>query len=239
MTLNLIRQRTAKKIVEDRLASGKENQRDMLGSFLTHGLTKEEAQEELLVAVIAGSDTTATAIRSTLLFLMTSPLTYQKLKVEVKDAIQDHRISCPIQASESRNLPYLQAVIKEGLRMFPPVPHMMMVAAPKGGDVLKGIQVPEDTQIGVAYWPLVRDKGVFGNDAGVFRPERWLDADPEQLKRMTSTVDLVFRAGKWQCLGKTIAFMELEKVFVEVSLSDCHTQKMVCIAYVSIGFPSF
>ncbi|KAL9113883.1 MAG: hypothetical protein Q9227_002017 [Pyrenula ochraceoflavens] len=210
-------------IVEQRLALGKTNQRDILGSFLARGLTKEEAQGELLVAVIAGSDTTATAIRSTLLFLMTFPSTYQTLKAELKKGIREDAISCPIQASEARNLPYLQAVIKEGLRMFPPVPHMMMVAAPRGGDVLKGIKVPEGTQLGVAYWPLVRDKRVFGDDASVFRPERWLEAETEQLRKMTATVDLIFRAGKWQCLGKVIAFMELEKVFVELARKPLST----------------
>ena len=52
----------------DRLASANPYRRDMLGSFLAHGLTREEAQGELLLQIVAGSDTTATAIRMTMLY---------------------------------------------------------------------------------------------------------------------------------------------------------------------------
>jgi hypothetical protein len=52
----------------------------------------------------------------------------------------------------------------------------------------------------------------------VFRPERWLEvADAEKLREMEGTVDLVFGFGKYQCLGRNIAFLELNKAFVEVS----------------------
>ena len=57
---------------------------------------------------------------------------------------------------------------------------------------------------------------VFGADADMFRPERWLEAEPDQLKEMESVVDLVFGSGRWQCMGKQIVWTELRKVFVEV-----------------------
>ncbi len=59
---------------------------------------------------------------------------------------------------------------------------------------------------------------VWGPDAHEFRPERWLEADPEKLRDMDGTLDLVFGYGRWQCLGRNVAMMELNKVFVEVSL---------------------
>ena len=58
---------------------------------------------------------------------------------------------------------------------------------------------------------------IFGDDADCFRPERWLEAEPERLKEMENIVDLVFGSGRWLCLGKTMVLMELRKVFVEVS----------------------
>lgn len=192
--------------------------KDMLASFLRHGLTGDEAQGEALTNIIAGSDTTATAIRTTMLYLMSSPPAYRKLAEEVRTAAAAGRISNPITDEEARALPYLQAVIKEGLRVFPPVTGLMPTVVPAGGDVLGGVPVPEGTEIGWSAFGVQHSKRVYGTDAEVFRPERWLEGDAEHQRAMLGTWELVFKYGKWQCLGRTVALMELNKVFVEVSL---------------------
>ena len=69
----------ARKAVATRFGEKKQTARDMLGSFAAHGLTKDEAEAEAVVQVVAGSDTTATAIRATLLYIITSPRVYGKL----------------------------------------------------------------------------------------------------------------------------------------------------------------
>ncbi|CRK38888.1 hypothetical protein BN1708_016685 [Verticillium longisporum] len=205
----------AKKVVAERIASGKV-QRDMLGSFLAHGLTPEEAEGEALVQVLAGSDTTATAMRMTMVYLMTTPTAYNALTKEVRDACDRNLLSVPVQDAEARRLPYLQATIREGLRVFPPVTGLMSVAVPRGGDVMHGMSIPEGTQIGWSAFGVLRSKAVFGPDADTFRPERWLEAGDEELKAMTAQWELVFKYGKWQCLGKTVALLDLNKIFVEV-----------------------
>lgn len=58
---------------------------------------------------------------------------------------------------------------------------------------------------------------VWGVDAQYFRPERWLKGTPEEIKRREMNAELVFGYGKWQCLGKNVAQIELNKVFVEVN----------------------
>lgn len=190
----------------------------MLSSFLRHGLTREEAEGEALVNIIAGSDTTATAIRTTMLYLMSSPQVYRKLAHEVRTAAAEGRLSMPITDEEARALPYLQAVIKEGMRVFPPVAGLMPTVVPPGGDVIGGVPVPEGTEIGWSAFGVQHNKEVYGLDAESFRPERWLEVkDEEQLRAMTSTWELVFKYGKWQCLGRSVALMELNKMFVEVS----------------------
>ncbi|GKT45533.1 cytochrome P450 monooxygenase lolP1 [Colletotrichum spaethianum] len=195
-------------------------QRDMLGSFLAHGLTREEAEGETLVQIMAGSDTTATAIRTTMLYLMTSPSCYSKLAKEVREAAQSGIISSPITNREASEFRYLQAVIKEGLRVFPPVTGLMSTTVPKGGDFMHGMSIPEGTDIGWTAFGVLRSNTVYGPDADVFRPERWLEAGEDQLKVMMAQWELVFKYGKWQCLGKTIALIELNKVFVEMSTTN-------------------
>ena len=60
-----------------------------------------------------------------------------------------------------------------------------------------------------------RDKALYGDDAQSFRPERWFEKDAEKLAAMTRTNDLIFGDGKWQCLGKPVAMMELPKIIFE------------------------
>jgi cytochrome P450 len=62
-----------------------------------------------------------------------------------------------------------------------------------------------------------RNIDIFGADADIFRPERWLEAQGEQLQMMERNNELIFGYGRFQCLGKNVAFMELNKVFVEVN----------------------
>jgi cytochrome P450 len=161
---------------------------------------------------LAGSDTTATAIRATILYIITNPRVHAKLLAEVSSA----SLSSPIQDAEARKLPYLQAVIKEGLRIFPPVTGLMTKDVPKGGDTINSLFIPGGIKIGYCAWGLFRDKKIWGDDSQVFRPERWLEGPHEKIKLQESTLELVFGYGRWQCLGKSVALIELNKIFVEV-----------------------
>jgi cytochrome P450 len=111
-----------------------------------------------------------------------------KLRAEIASA----PISSPVTDAEARKLPYLQAIIKEGLRIWPPVAALLSKEVPKGGDVLNGIFVPAGTRIGWCAWGLFRNKKIFGEDSDAFRPERWLEGSPEKIKEMEDTLGLVF-----------------------------------------------
>lgn len=64
---------------------------------------------------------------------------------------------------------------------------------------------------------LMRDQEAFGDDVEVFRPERFIDCDAETRQRRMKIVDLIFGHGRWLCLGKVLAWLEMNKIFVEVS----------------------
>ncbi|KAL5877151.1 hypothetical protein ACKVWC_006309 [Pyricularia oryzae] len=207
----------ARRVVGERYGEKPEVvKRDMLGSFVAHGLTKGEAESETMVQIVAGSDTSATAIRSTLLFIITNPAVYSRLQAEIDAAAAEGRISSPITDAEARALPYLQAVIREGLRMYPPATGLLPKVSSKD-EILCGKHIPAGTDVGWAVWPVMRDRGVFGDDADLFRPERWVEAAPEQWRVMDQTVMMDFATGsRWECLGKTIAMIELNKAYVEL-----------------------
>lgn len=69
----------------------------------------------------------------------------------------------------------------------------------------------------VNHYEMLRNKAVFGEDADMFRPERFIECDEDTKARMSKVIDLSFGHGRWMCLGKALAWMELNKVFVEVS----------------------
>ena len=209
-------QSVAKKVVAERFAPGAKPRSDMLGSFIRRGLDQEEASGEALLQVVAGSDTTATVLRTVMLGLLTNPTAYRKLQAEIDTGIAAGQISSPITDAEARQMPYLQAIIREGLRLMPPASGALFKQTPPGGDTINGIFIPGGTQVGGSVLAIHRSKKIFGADAEIFRPERWLTATPENVAKMASTVDLVFSYGKWQCLGKSVAHMEFNKIFVEV-----------------------
>jgi cytochrome P450 len=207
----------AKRIVAERFGPQALPQPDMLGSFIRHGLTQEEAAGEALLQIVAGSDSTASTIRFIFLHLLSNPSCYAKLQREIDEGIASGRISSPIKHSEAREMPYLQAVIKEGLRVIPSAAGAFFKTVPPGGDTIDGKFIPEGTQIGSSPFGIHNSKKIFGPDAEAFNPERWIQANPDSLAKMVSTVDLAFHSGKWQCLGKTVALIEFNKLFVEVS----------------------
>ncbi|KAK3986615.1 cytochrome P450 [Cladorrhinum sp. PSN332] len=204
--------------VDERLSPGAKPGQDMLQAFINSGMAYDDLVQQMFVQIVAGSITTAAAIRHTLLALISTPSAYTCLQKEIDQNIKSGRISSPvITDAEAEALPYLQAVIREGLRMWPPTTGFGSKQVPKGGDVICGYHVPEGTQIAQNFTGMMRLKSIWGEDADAFRPERWLEAEAEgKVKLLNSVVDLDFGSGKYQCLGKRLALMELNKVFVEL-----------------------
>ncbi|ORY58096.1 cytochrome P450 [Pseudomassariella vexata] len=208
--------RVAKQAVAKRFTEESKGERDMMGSFIRHGLTRTECEAEGLFMIIAGSDTTASAIRVTMLYVMTQPQVYRKIKDVIMQAIRDGNISHPIRYEEAGKIPYLQAIIYEGLRMRTPAPGLYLKTVPAEGEVIHGKFIPGGTAIGMNNASLQRSTKLFGSDADVFWPERFLEVDAETRLEMERNVELAFGYGRWMCAGKPVAFMELNKVFFEL-----------------------
>ncbi|SPO04445.1 related to pisatin demethylase (cytochrome P450) [Cephalotrichum gorgonifer] len=210
--LGICKQKAAERFGPDRKV-----QRDMLGSFVAHGLTQPEAESESLLQIVAGSETTATSIRATVLYAITNPRIYNKLVAEITTAAAPgNDLPTPVPDSVAKKLPYLQAVIKEGLRIWPPITGLMSKIVPPGGDSFRGVHLPEGTVVGYSAFGLSRNKEVWGEDADIFRPERWLEGTAEEIRAREAAVDLVFGHGRWSCLGKNVAYVELGKVLFEM-----------------------
>ncbi|KAJ4144349.1 hypothetical protein LMH87_003235 [Akanthomyces muscarius] len=194
---------------------------DMLASFMRHGLAGDELRTEALEQIIAGSDTTATAIRAALLHVMTNPRVCRALQDEADEAVRGGRAEGSIiTAARARQLPYLQAVIREALRFSPPVANIFSRDVPPGGDTVRvngqDVFLPGGTCIGYSAYAMHHDRDVYGPDPDAFRPERWLEPDEGKLRPMVFANELVFGHGKFRCLGQKVAHMEISKFIFEV-----------------------
>ncbi len=73
----------------------------------------------------------------------------------------------------------------------------------------------------VCAFGIFRDKGIFGDEEVVFRPEKWLDGEGEKgrikVREMERCLESAFSWRKYKCLVQNLALMELNKIFVEVS----------------------
>lgn len=116
--------------------------------------------------------------------------------------------------SEGKDMKYLQAVIKECLRCHPALGEVLPRVVPPGGVSLCDEFIPEGTVIGCNAWTIHQDKGVFGEDADVFRPERWIDNSEETIRRMEA-LSFHFGAGNRICIGRHIALLEMSKFIPE------------------------
>ena len=212
----------AVRLIADRIANPKSDANDFLQKFLT---VQEKSPQTIhkgmvinwaLINIIAGSDTTSISIRSILYYVLKNPQVLETLRNELDQATP----RLPVSWAASQNLPYLNAVIKEALRLHPAVGLNLERTVPTSGLRLSnGIDLPAGTTVGMNAWVIHRNPRIFGADAASFNPSRWLpnpetettEQFEERLAAMKRT-DLTFGGGSRTCLGKNISFLEIYKV---------------------------
>jgi len=165
--------------------------------------------------IFAGSDTTAISTRAILYYLLKNPESLGKLRDEIDLSWRGGRLSDPAKLSEADNMPYLQAVMYEALRLHPAVGMSLPRVVPPGGCEIGGKFLPAgvkfmetwslslhancalQTVVGVNPWVVHRNREVFGEDVESFRPERWLGEETGDL-RMYFSIPLVNYLSNWQ-----------------------------------------
>ncbi|KAH7236613.1 cytochrome P450 [Fusarium tricinctum] len=161
----------------------------------------------------AGSDTTAVTLSSTLYYLYKNSDKLQKLRDEIEQKAKAGSISDPITFQQAQDMLYLQAVIKEALRIHPAVGTILPRVVPTGGMELSGTYFPEGTEVGVNAWVLHFDKDIYGPDPEVFRPERWFEGEKTSIM---DSMMFAFGGGSRTCIGRNISLLELTKVVPQI-----------------------
>lgn len=218
-------------------------------------MTRTQMEDFAVTNVSAGSDTTAIILRAVIFFLLTNKACFDRFMDEVKAVLkarpQDEDYERHISWTEAYNMKYFQACLKEAMRLHPALGQMLPRVVPPGGVKVCGVFLPEGTEVGCNAWTVHHDKEVFGEDADIFRPERWLDEDEERVKNM-ERCNFVFGAGSRTCkdpdfhtrpspanhllgIGRHVAMLELSKLVpeffrtFEVTLVDPKRYKDHCV----------
>ncbi|XP_043646329.1 probable cytochrome P450 12c1, mitochondrial [Drosophila teissieri] len=161
--------------------------------------------------LMGGVDTTSTAISGILLNLAKNPDKQQRLREEVLSKLTT--LDREFSLEDMKSLPYLRAVIKESLRLYPVT---FGNARSAGTDVvLDGYRIPKGTNLLMTNSFLLKDDGLYPR-AKEFIPERWLRQKGEDSSdvlinpNLSAFIYLPFGFGPRMCVGKRIVDLELE-----------------------------
>jgi cytochrome P450 len=166
-------------------------------------MTDRQLRDEVMTFFLAGHETTSLLLSWTLYLLAGRPAVQARLREEV-DAAGD---GSPTVADLAR-LPYLDAVLCETLRLYPPAWAMGRKAV--ADCEVAGYHVPKGGSILFSQWVMHRDPRFF-DDPDSFRPERWLDG---LQKRLPQYAYFPFGGGQRICIGANFAMMEAGLVLV-------------------------
>ena len=169
------------------------------------GFTDEGLVNQLMTFLIAGHETTASALSWAICMLCKHPEVQSRLREEVRSLLRDPRFpTSSISSNDIDSLPYLNAVCNEVLRLYSPVPVTVRVAAED--TTLVGHSIPKGTTIFISPWATNANKEFWGEDAADFNPDRWLGEGKANTGGVeTNYAFLTFLHGPRSCIGQSFA----------------------------------
>jgi len=200
------------RIIAQRRESGEEHG-DLLGMLMSardaetgEGMTDEQLRDEAMTMFLAGHETTANALGWTLYLLSLHPDVERRLRAEVTGALGDR----PPTLMDLEKLPYTDRVIKESMRLYPPV--WVTARSAIEDDVISGYQIPAGTWVFMSQYLTHRDPRFWENPEG-FDPDRFL---PEAEAARPKHAYFPFAAGPRKCIGESFAVMEARLILATI-----------------------
>ncbi|RWA11932.1 hypothetical protein EKO27_g3173 [Xylaria grammica] len=192
----------------------------------------------------AGADTTSVGIKAVIGPILRDPPRYRRLQSELDDAYKASGISLgqPISYNILKDLPFLQACVKEGTRIHPSIIYQLPRHAPASGVQLEGFFIDPSSTISTSPLAQNRCNALFGDDANEWKPERWIPGEintEEQIRFMDKNLATVssrppfdpfsmldwtmllmsvaqFGYGSRTCIGRNLAIIEMTKFLAEI-----------------------
>ncbi|KAF8130328.1 cytochrome P450 [Boletus edulis] len=190
-------------------------------------LSDEELLAQIHTLLLAGQESIGTTTSFILLELARNPKIQSMLRDEIRrtEATTRERGSPHLTATDLEAMPYLNAVLKEGLRFHPIGTTSLRMAMDDdilplskpilgvSGDMIHEVRVSKGTEIMISISAYNRDKDLWGEDAHEFKPDRWLDGtmDGKESPGVGVYANLMsFYSGPQACIGWRFALIELQ-----------------------------
>ncbi|KAH8647476.1 cytochrome P450 [Tricladium varicosporioides] len=167
------------------------------------GMSDEEIKAGAHILIAAGSETTASTMTGMSYYLLKNRPVLDRLTKEIRERFKNEDEMDLHSLAEHR---YLNAVIEEGMRLFPAVPSTFPRVTPPQGGIICGRFVPGGTTVGVNFWAASHSASNFTSPES-FIPERWFPTPifpTDDLK-----ANQPFSYGPNNCLGKNLAYAEM------------------------------
>jgi cytochrome P450 len=177
------------------------------------GFSTPELWGESNLLIIAGSDTTSTALAASIFYLVHNPRALEKLTREVREAFSDvEEIRSGSTLSKVR---YVRACIDEAMRLSPSVGGLLPRQILPGGMEVEGQQLPEGTVVGVPHYGIHHNADYYPQPFE-YKPERWIaDSEPGVTSDSVTVAQSAFCAfsiGPRGCIGKGRSVWQMSHV---------------------------
>ncbi|KAF1983382.1 isotrichodermin C-15 hydroxylase [Aulographum hederae CBS 113979] len=188
---------------------------DFMSFVLRHnderGMSRGEIEATFSTFMIAGSETTATSLSGCTYLLLKNPKVMKRLQEEVRRKFENDEAITLLGVDQLR---YLNAVIEEALRLYPPVPIALSRRTPPEGAVICGHFVAGETRVGIPQNAAFHSALNFAQPDS-FIPERWLNEDAS-FANDKKAVCQPFSVGPRNCVGRNLAYSELKLVLARL-----------------------
>lgn len=188
-------------------------------------LTRENIKAFIMDIFVAGTDTTTITIEWALAELIKHPNVLERARQEIDSVVGNSRL---VEESDIMNLPYLQAIIKETLRIHPASP--IIVRESSEHCTIGGYKIPANTRLFVNVWAIGRDPKHWENPLE-FRPERFIISELKESGKSQLDVRgqhfhlLPFGSGRRGCPGTSLALQIVQTTLA--TLIQCFEWKVV------------
>ncbi|KAF5343165.1 hypothetical protein D9758_017051 [Tetrapyrgos nigripes] len=188
-------------------------------------LDEDEVLGQMSLLIFAAMDTTSSALARILHLISSRPHVQDKLRQEILDARRDNK---DIPYDQLVSLPYLDAICRETLRLYPPVCNVFRHAVQDtviplskpivglDGTAISELHIPKNTGVAVSILNANRNPVMWGLDVLEWRPERWLEPMPKEVVEAhipgVYSHLMTFGAGGRSCIGFKFSQLEMKAV---------------------------